>query len=76
MFRQQPLTEFLLFYELTQKITLLALFSAQRCQSRDTYVRPLVYANTDDCTAFTYGVIFKQSRKGHVTMSIVRLPII
>ena len=74
MFRQQPLTEFLLFYELTQKITLLALFQRNA-------VNPGIHMSDPYCmrtlmsTVFTYGVIFKQSRKGHVTVSIVRLPI-
>ena len=70
MFRMQPLAEFLSLYDLTLRtVTLLALVSAQRCQTLN--MLDLDYMVTsDDSYSFTVHGDFKQSRLAHNVLHV------
>ena len=71
MFRQQPLAQYLSLYDLTLRtVTLLALVSAQRCQSLHLLDIDIMTVNKDSYM-FTLEGDFKQSRVGHIMMHIV-----
>ena len=70
MFRMQPLVEFLSLYDLTLRtVTLLALVSAQRCQTLHMLDLDYIVAS-DDSYSFTVHGDFKQSRLGHNVLHV------
>ena len=70
MFRMQPLGEFLSLYDLTLRtVTLLALVSAQRCQTLHMLDLDYMVAS-DDSYSFTVQGDFKQSRLGHNVLHV------
>ena len=70
MFRMQPLGEFLSLYHLTLRtVTLLALVSAQRCQTLHMLDLDYMVAS-DDSYSFTVQGDFKQSRLGHNVLHV------
>ena len=71
VFRQQPLVEYLSFYDLTLRtVTLLALVSAQRCQSIHMLDIDNMQATSDKYIFQLHGR-FKHARLGHETMTVV-----
>ena len=71
MFRQQPLAQYLSLYDLTLRtVTLLALVSAQRCQSLHLLDIDTMSVSKDSYVFILEGE-FKQSRLGHSNLHIV-----